>query len=171
MSREARRLRLPLGEVSSLDLKTGWDFRRPEDRRLAWWMVEQDQPEYIILSPECRAFSTMFRSNWSRMDPRERQEVEIWGMETLLFCAELAWHQIQEGRYFVFEHPLSASSWQTESLQLLAEADGVSRVEIDMCAFGLQVGPDEYSKKPTAILTNCEWVRKQLEGRRCDKTH
>ena len=92
-------------------------------------------------------------------------------MEMLLFSIELAWHQIHEGRHFVLEHPLSACSWQTESLQLLAAADGVSRVPLDMCSFGLQVGPNYYSKKPTAVLTNCEWVRRELEGRRCDGTH
>ena len=67
--------------------------------------------------------------------------------------------------------PHPEHSWGTESMRLLAAADGVSRVEIDMCAFGLQVGPDEYSKKPTAILTNCKWVRRELEGRCCDGTH
>ena len=127
---------------------------------------------YIILSPECRAFSScMFASNYSPMSPEERREKETLGMEMLLFSIELAWHQVQMGRYFVFEHPLSASLWQTETLQLLAAADGVSRVPLDMCSFGLQVGPNYYSKKPTAVLTNCEWVRRELEGRRCDGTH
>ena len=101
--------------------------------------MQRDRPEYIILSPVCQAFSCMFASNHSRMDPKERREKEALGIEMLLFSIELAWHQVQEGRYFVFEHPLSASSWRTESLQLLAAADGVSRVPLDMCSFGLQV--------------------------------
>ena len=79
-----------MGQLSSLDLKTGWDFRRAEDRKLAWWIVQRDKPEYIILSPVFTAFSNMFVSNCSRTSQEERLAREELCMEMLLFRVGLA---------------------------------------------------------------------------------
>eukprot|EP00959_Pyramimonas_sp_CCMP1952_P434095 9090228-Pyramimonas_sp.AAC.1 len=67
---------------------------------------------------------------------------------------EIALFQHSKGRYFIFEHPLYASSWDTRAVQLVQGLEGVRRLRIDMCAFGLQVDKRGPNKKPTGLLSN-----------------
>eukprot|EP00959_Pyramimonas_sp_CCMP1952_P045224 944508-Pyramimonas_sp.AAC.1 len=68
-------------------------------------------PETVWLCPECRAFSAINRINRDRMDPMEWQRIVSDGVRDLVLCMEIAEHQVRQGRYFAFEHPLYASSW------------------------------------------------------------
>ncbi len=43
----------------SLDLKTGWDLNREEDRRRAKDIIEKDQPLLVVGSPVCTPFSRL----------------------------------------------------------------------------------------------------------------
>eukprot|EP00959_Pyramimonas_sp_CCMP1952_P235670 4925139-Pyramimonas_sp.AAC.1 len=58
-----------LGERSSLDRLTGWDSLRPSHARDLWTQIEQEEPEMIWMSSECRVFSAMNRINRDRRDP------------------------------------------------------------------------------------------------------
>ena len=40
---------------------------------------------------------------------------------------ELYREQVQHGRYFLYEHPAYASSWQEEAVQRLIDEDGVTQ--------------------------------------------
>eukprot|EP00973_Karenia_brevis_P013605 1846518-Karenia_brevis.AAC.1 len=76
-------------------------------KRCMHW-VRQAKPLVLILSPPCTTFSRLQNLNpWT--DKRER---EMWrGSRLLKFAMELAQEQINQGRYFIFEHPQAASSW------------------------------------------------------------
>ena len=50
----------------SMDLRTGWDFRRKEDRRKAKKYILEEKPVLVIGSPVCTPFSTLQRWNWGR---------------------------------------------------------------------------------------------------------
>ena len=69
------------------------------------------------------------------------------------------------GRYFVYEHPKSAVSWDNPNGVKLASTPGVMRTELDQCEFGL-VSKDELgeapAKKPTSLLTNSVEVDRMM---------
>ena len=59
--------------------------------------------------------------------------------EHVKFCLEIYKMQMYAGRYFLHEHPNSASSWSMpEVVDMVAHAD-VDVVACDMCAYGLKV--------------------------------
>ena len=74
-----------------------------------------------------------------------------------MFCTTLARKQMEEGRYFVYEHPNSAVPWDNPNVAKLASMPGVMRTEFDQCEFGL-VSEYELGKaraqKPKSLLTS-----------------
>eukprot|EP00959_Pyramimonas_sp_CCMP1952_P413284 8660204-Pyramimonas_sp.AAC.1 len=92
----------------AVDLLTGWDLDSSSGIKRLWDLIKKDQPQCIIMSPVCRAFSVAFASNWSRVDEGERSEVERKGIAFLHLCCEIALYQISLGRDFILEHPQSA---------------------------------------------------------------
>ena len=50
-------LGLEAGEA--MDLITGWDFSREDDRRRAWRYIKAERPKLIIGSPPCTMFSVL----------------------------------------------------------------------------------------------------------------
>ena len=81
--------------------------------------------------------------------------------------------QIQSGRYFTHEHPKSATSWKEPAIDTLSREEGVIKVDLDMCAFGLKTkdgGKEGYAKKSTTIMTNSPYVAWRV-NRKCNKAH
>ena len=89
------------------------------------------------------------------------------------FCVKLCILQMAEGRYFLFEHPRSATSWSMTKLAGLCKDPRVETVNADQCAFGLTstkhgiVGP---AKKPTKFASNSRHLLNELE-KRCSNDH
>ena len=81
--------------------------------------------------------------------------------------------QVEAGRYFIHEHPLTTTSWATECMTKLRNCPAVYTAEAHMCAFGMQSkdkhGPG-YAKKPTIFLTNPIMSARTL-SRRCHDNH
>ena len=50
-------------EGKSMDLTTGYDFTKTEDKRRAWKHIIEDQPYFIIGSPPCTMFSMLQELN------------------------------------------------------------------------------------------------------------
>ena len=159
-----------------------WDFPRPEDRRRAEQFVRSKRPYMLVLSPPCTAFCAWQQRNMSR-HPSYREKADRILREAtvhVLSTLKLAALQMQEGRYFIFEHPLTAASWRLKdveefekkftALSRFEETYRVLEAVADQCAFGLQaqgadgvVGP---VKKPTKFWTNSPGVKNAL-GVRC----
>ena len=77
--------------------------------------------------------------------------------------------QIDEGRYFLHEHPDSATSWQDEKLKDLQQLPGVFTVKGPMCFWdmyfdipGKEAG---YICKPTRWMTNSRILAEILDQR------
>ena len=71
------------------------------------------------------------------------------------------------GRFFVFEHPATAKSWQTDVVRNVMAMHGVRVATFDQCCYGL-VGPSgRPMRKRTKFLTNCGFVHKEFDGRYC----
>jgi hypothetical protein len=81
--------------------------------------------------------------------------------------------QTAAGRYFIHEHPLTATSWATECMTKLRECPAAYTAEAHMCVYGMQSkdkhGPG-YAKKPTRFLTNSVVSARAL-SRRCPENH
>ena len=64
---------------------------------------------------------------------------------------------MEEGRYFLHEHPSTASSWSEREMLLLAASPSVKIAQCKMCRFGMEA-KDEIGtglvSKPTKFMTN-----------------
>ena len=95
------------------------------------------------------------RHHWA--SPRQAEALKRRGIKHLEFCCNIYLEQVRGGRYFVHEHPLTATSWQVECMDKLRKMPMVYTAEGHMCAYGMtsadQRGPG-FVKKPTRFLTN-----------------
>ena len=127
----------------SLDLTTqdvdgsAWDFNKLHMRNRAVHKVLTDKPLVLIGNPMCTAFSAMNHINYAKMSPEEVERRLAYARKHLDFCIKLYEMQWKAGRYFLHEHPDSASSWYEKSVQRLAARQGVMRVVGDQCRYGL----------------------------------
>ena len=87
----------------------------------------------------------------------------------LRFCAALYREQMRGGRYFVHEHPKSATSWMNPHIKALREDPRTVLAEAGLCQFGLMSKDKEgdgYAKKPTTFMTNSLEMQRTL-SRKC----
>ena len=103
---------------------------------------------------------------------RVRKVVE--GKVLLKFALDVYFWQLRRGRYFVHEHPATATSWKLPDVQRLSREMGVECIVNDACMFGMMakgadgtVGP---ARKPTRWMTNAPYLARNL-NRKCRGTH
>jgi hypothetical protein len=138
-------------------------------------LLDQDKPMLLIASPMCTPFSSLQNINHAKMDPKDVEEQVATGLRHLKFTVDLCIKQWSEGRYFMFEHPMTASSWESEMLKWLGSHAGVEKVSFDFCALGMQskdqngeLGP---SLKKTSVLTNSKHIAAILGKAKCRGQH
>ena len=160
-----------LSGVLSLDLVTGWDFNDFNARALSIRLLLL--VELLILSPPCTAFCVLQRLwNYKRMCPEKVNAMWAEGMVHLEHAMACAHKQFVEGRFFIFEHPASASSWGTPCVQAVKALPGVRCVTIDMCMLGLVSKCNRIPmRKRTRIMTNSNIVVAGLQGYICQGAH
>ena len=81
--------------------------------------VLSDEPLVLIGSPPCTDWSTIMNLNWDKMSPDERTRRRKEARAHLEFSAKLYRIQVASGRYFLHEHPQSASSWHEDVMKEL----------------------------------------------------
>ena len=161
----------------ALDLRTGYDFDRPSDRAKAMKLYEDSQPELVTLSPPFTEFSRLQDLNRHLHGDKYRElhdELKRRAVKHLEFCFRFAKMQMRKGRYFVFEHPAGASSWNEPCVQRLLKLPGVKVTEADQCHFGVVIpdpnGNDKPALKPTRFASN-SWLLLEELNRRCPRDH
>eukprot|EP00435_Cladocopium_sp_Y103_P035246 s245_g9.t1 len=153
------------------DLETGWDFFNAADRKQFWVDLEREDPDLVLMTPECRGFSSLQNINWDRMDPVKRKELETRAMTMLQFCVQVAEHRLRRGKFFGIEQPDRATSWNTYATQWLSRQREVMHIAFDQCAAGLQVDPAGPSRKRTALMVNHLGVADSLARLQCPGNH
>ncbi len=166
--------RLGLKASLSVDILLGDNLVHTDGRAGLLAELARRRALMLILSPPCTMYSCLNRSlNFGKMHP-EIKAARLREADAMVdFAMFLAKQQVQSGRYFVFEHPLSATSWSLPSVKAVAELEGVRRASFDQCAFGLKSPRGQPMKKPTALLTNSAFVYSAFNGKscRCDQPH
>ena len=151
-----------------------WDFSRKHCRDKAMQIIQDQKPLFLMLSPECMPYSNIQNLNMRTAEGKAKVErARRRGDVHLRFCVSLAEAQMSGGRYFVYEHPKSAASWENPAIVRLMGKTGVMRTELDQCEFGL-VSKDEHGEapamKPTSLLTNSVEVDRMMH-RKCGGGH
>ena len=148
----------------AMDLRTGWDFTRSEDRERAKAEVTEGKPAFLVCSSVCSPFSQLQTLN-DRTTEKYKAKLKEARM-FLDFTMELCGIQAQAGRFFIHEHPWGALSWNEASIQKIRSMAGVSVVKGHQCGFGQtakrrdgSVGP---VLKPTGWMTNSREVCKRV---------
>ena len=161
---------LKAGEA--VDLKTGWDLNRWEDREAVLEYVKFKKPEVVIGSPPCTMFSSL-----QNLSPWTAEKQKRWRKDLVLlrFAAKIYKLQTEAGRYYVHEHPATASSWRESAMKDLIKQPGARTVISYLCMFGLTTegsrpGVQMAARKRTKFMTNFPEVAQVLE-RRCDGSH
>ena len=154
----------------AVDLRTGWNLDTEEGVRGLWRHLRLVKPLVVLGSPECKGFSTLQGLNRGTEGYRRALAA---GIRHLRLCCEIYEYQIREGRYFIHEHPWSASSWGQPMVLELLRKPGVQRVRVDQCMYGLMAeshGVRGLAQKPTGFATNSSRIARAI-ARRCNGQH
>ena len=87
-----------------------WDFTKRSCRKRAWQKLREECPYMLVGSPPCTAFSII--QNLNARTPEGKAKVEAAKAKAtihLQFCAVMYQGQLRNGRYFLHEHPDTAS--------------------------------------------------------------
>ena len=130
---EGKRFGLKPGEA--MDLSTGWDFRKADHREKAMKYIKEKKPRLVIGSPMCTMFSVL--QNWSAWtEDKDRRWIEA--KAHIDFMMEVYKEQDENGRWFLHEHPASATSWQLAGVKNIIDRPGVLVSTVDQCMYGLE---------------------------------
>ena len=151
-----------------------WDFNVRAKREKAREILRKQRPYLIIGSPMCTAFSSWQYLNEARLGHSEKaRKAKRNAIEHMKFAASLYLEQLQAGRYFLHEHPKSASSWSLPFMKELMKIPGVTLTHGDQCQYGAKVvrGPlkGRPVKKPSGFLSNSKCLSHTL-SRTCSGT-
>ena len=151
-----------------------WDLNKKEKRDKVRNIIRICKPTLVIGSPMCTAFSSLQNMNVKTKGSEERKKAMKEAIMHTKFATEIYEMQINEGRYFLHEHPLNATSWQLACIQRVRSMNNVVTVRADQCMLGLKTkgnsGEEAFAMKPTRFMTNSTCIAAQLECRR-DPSH
>ena len=71
------------------------------------------------------------------MSPENQERMIANGRQHLEFCMKLYRIQVEQGLYFLHEHPAHARSWQEPFVRDLVQDYRVHTVKGDMCCFAM----------------------------------
>jgi hypothetical protein len=146
-----------------------WDLSKCAVRERVMKLARETAPFLVIGSPPCTMFSTL-----QNLSKKQRNKVAFDkamknAKEHVKSCVEIYKMQMCAGRYFLHEHPNSASSWNMpEVADMVAHAD-VDVVTCDMCAYGLKVTDkigEALVEKRTRLMSNSPEIIKRV-GLQC----
>ena len=149
--------------------RRSWDLANPSQAEEAFNVVKRDKPQLVMLSPPCTKFCNL----WNLMKKDVPRDEWLHAVRMVNVAVRIAEIQLDAGRHFVFEHPLTARSWKLPSLRRLRSRAGVCEAVAHMCQFGLESSDKEgmgLAKKPTRLLTSSTAIRDML-SRRCPGDH
>ena len=111
---------------------TPWNFTLRAGRKLARDVLDKDDPDWLVGSPPCTAFSIWnYAMNYPKMDRDKVQRAIEEGKTHLNFVVSLYRKQMLKGKYFLHEHPATALSWKEDTVLALIRSPLVHTVVAD----------------------------------------
>ena len=152
----------------SVDIKTGVDLLRYQNRRETQRKLDKHRTKVVVLSPPYRidyCDRGYIKKNLRKeADPQKEAEA----FELLQFAMDVAKAQHQNRRKIIFEHPVSATSWRTDIVKSVKDAPGIYTVDFDQCALGLCTKVKQTpTQKRTRLLTNLPGVVTKFREFQC----
>ena len=150
-----------------------WDFSRKKHRAEATRMVLQDEPYCLIGSPPCTMFSVLQNGNRWRFTKKDWQQKLDKAEVHIRFCLQLYEIQRRAGRYYLHEHPRTATSWKLQSMGRFEKYADTMYIDSNMCRFGMVTnhkGEQGLVQKATTFMTNAPEIATRLD-RRCSQEH
>ncbi len=148
-----------------------WNFDKKEKRDKALRMIRRQKPLFLIGSPMCTAWCTWQKLNAAKRDPVTVRRELVRAKVHLDFVIMLYKEQVEGGRFFLHEHPRSASSWHEATVQEVMQLEGVELVTADQCQYGSEVQHGFRRglpvRKPTGFMSNAPRLLKRL-SKRCE---
>ena len=145
-----------------------WNLDRAEDYELLMEMIYKEEPLLLTASPPCSTFSRLRNLSNFKRDPEivaEEEEVGRGRLRKAVGCCKM---QDDEGRFYLFEHPKEATSWNEPELEELRQRSTTYEIVSPMCKFHMKaVGPDGqegHVRKMTRWLTNSPAIAEELTG-------
>ena len=117
----------------------------------------------------CAFFSKLMSLNKERMGPARYEKARQAAIGHLEFALDVYRLQIAGGRYFLHEHPLSATSWNLPQVQQLILEHDLELADLDMCTVGMEVD-GKLVQKSTRFMTNAPCLASVLKTR-CNRAH
>ena len=127
----------------------------------------KEKPYLLALAFPCGPWSALMRLNPSKDLALRRAE----GRVLIKFAIELAELQLQHGRHFLLENPLTAESWSLAELKRFLRRLECHQAVFDQCRFKLRGPSGLLHKKPTKVVTSSEKIADRLDGKCCNKDH
>ena len=161
---------------SAMDLTTvdedgmPWDFSVTSNQKKAMKRWEEERPWLLVVSPPCTMFSTLQNLTLEKRDADEVRKQLKEAVKHLTFAVYMCLKQAAEGRKFMFEHPVAASSWQLALVNQLLFLDSAERVNFDFCALGMTIkenGMPTPVRKRTSVVTNSKRLSQALKRKQC----
>ena len=127
--------------LDALDLRTckvsgdPWDFSKKSDRDEARKLVDTKQPMWIIGNPPCTLFSSWQHVNFRNLSEAEIDAKKEAGRVHLKFVASLYRKQVRAGRFFLHEHPHTATSWREPCIRAVRHMPDVATARCDQCMY------------------------------------
>ena len=163
---QAKKMKGHLRGEHAFDIETsGHDFRKLEDRLIAKRLMILHHVRMACLSPPCAMFVCWNMWNVQKCDPSVYHERLETAKGMIYYIMDLAKVQHQQGRWFFYEQPHRASSWQLPEVEAVAVLPGVWKSTFDMCCYGMKSPFGKAVRKRTTVMTN----NMILAGMLCDK--
>ena len=93
--------------------------------------LQKQKPTWIHMAPLCGPWSQMQNINDQSTVEAKRRKY----MPMVEFCAKVAIHQLENGRYFTIENPATSKMWYTKCFERLLRHYMVGYGTLDMCAY------------------------------------
>ena len=116
------------GTIIDMSIDPEKDMRVETYRTQARHDIAITDPLIVLGAPPCTVFSSMQNINQKHHGTPEWQRRYAEGLTLLQFSVEVYWDQISRGKFFLHEHPATASSWELPIIRELAEHPGVTIV-------------------------------------------
>lgn len=151
-----------------------WDLSRSDKRNAVVRLIHETKPSLLIGSPMCRMFSILQNINKNNRDENEFRKQYKDALSHLEFCLGLYHIQQVNGRYYLHEHPNSATSWKVPCMINFIKQHNPGFAYTNMCAFGMQ-SSDEHGAglvyKPIKFISNSWLLINELSRHVCNGRH